>query len=200
MAVIHPIPVELLRQLIRLDAEAGKLYWLPRWPALFSGVGRTADWSCNAWNSRYAGKEALTAPGDDGYLRGSILGKNYLAHRVIFALFYGVWPEADCDHEDTDKSNNRPDNLRNATRRQNLCNRDGNLNSTSQYKGVCWTVSRKCWVAQGNYNGKNRFLGYFSSEEEAARAYDAFASEHHGEFVRLNFPNEHPKGLGPHLA
>jgi hypothetical protein len=37
-------------------------------------------------------------------------------------------------------------------------------------------------------NGKARYIGLFDTPEEGARAYDAAAMQHHGDFALLNFP------------
>jgi hypothetical protein len=42
----------------------------------------------------------------------------------------------------------------------------------SQYKGVCWDIGHEKWRAQSGIDGKQAHLGYHSSEEAAARAYD----------------------------
>lgn len=60
---------------------------------------------------------------------------------------------------------------------------------TSVYRGVSWRPDQKKWQSQGPLSTKRHgHLGYFASEEAAARAYDAAARQHHGEFARLNFP------------
>lgn len=59
---------------------------------------------------------------------------------------------------------------------------------SSQYKGVSWHKSTGKWRAAIMINGKQRHLGEFTDEIEAARTYDAAAYEA-GEFTRLNFPH-----------
>ena len=58
----------------------------------------------------------------------------------------------------------------------------------SHYRGVIWHKSNSKWETRIYENGKQRFLGYFTSEEEAARAYDSHALRLHGAAAKLNFP------------
>jgi len=58
---------------------------------------------------------------------------------------------------------------------------------SSKYKGVCWDSSKGLWMASIYLDGKNKYLGRFTSEREAAGTYDAAAKEHFGEWARLNF-------------
>lgn len=46
------------------------------------------------------------------------------------------------------------------------------------------------WTARLCHNGARIHLGYYADESEAARAYDRAAREYHGEYARLNFPQE----------
>jgi hypothetical protein len=84
-------------------------------------------------------------------------------------------------------------NLRVATISQNVAN--GRKQTTfcrkapsSPFKGVTWRKSDKKWQAQIIVNGKYIHLGYFLNEVVAAKAYDAAARKHFGEFALLNFP------------
>lgn len=92
------------------------------------------------------------------------------------------------DHKDGNTLNNQKSNLRLCTPTQNCRNRRAKTNGTSKYIGV--TTSRsslnKRWIAQIIDNGVNHYLGYFKSEEEAAKAYNEAAKKYHGEFARLN--------------
>lgn len=44
---------------------------------------------------------------------------------------------------------------------------------SSQHRGVSWHKKTRKWQAKIAIQGKNMALGYFTSEVEAARAYDA---------------------------
>ena len=46
------------------------------------------------------------------------------------------------------------------------------------------------WKSSIKAGGKSIWLGRFDTKEEAARAYDVAAIKHHGEFSKLNFPEE----------
>jgi hypothetical protein len=97
------------------------------------------------------------------------------------------------DHKNSDSLDNRRDNLRLATRSQNLYNKPKTKAKTySSFKGVTFRKNRRRWLAAINSNGKRIFLGSFDSEIDAARAYDNAALKYHGEFARLNFSEEAP--------
>jgi hypothetical protein len=93
------------------------------------------------------------------------------------------------DHHDHNTLNNTKENLRAASRSQNQHNARGHADGSSGYKGVHWHSARNSWVARIYVNGVEQHLGMFDSAEDAARAYDAAASKHHGEFAYLNLPN-----------
>lgn len=118
--------------------------------------------------------------------------KVVLMHRVIVERMRGApIPEGlQVDHIDRDTSNNQRGNLRLATIQENARNRAGRQNTISQYKGVAWHKHKRKWIASIKDHGKSQHLGYFASEEEAGRAYDARARELFGEFALLNFPDK----------
>lgn len=94
------------------------------------------------------------------------------------------------DHINGNPSDNRVINLRICSHHQNTMNQLKRKTSVSKYKGVtpCKRSNGKLWIAQIAPNGKRMFLGRFSSEEEAAKAYDEQAKIHYVEFAKLNFP------------
>jgi hypothetical protein len=59
---------------------------------------------------------------------------------------------------------------------------------SSRYKGVSWHKRDKKFYAAIKLNGRPKHLGAFIDEREAARAYDAAAREHFGDFAVCNFP------------
>lgn len=176
-----PTPEEL-RQLLRYDADTGKLFWLPRPISMFPDAR-----SGKIWNTKNAHKEAFKVKDPRGYRRGQVLDQKVWAHRVAFAVFHGRWADGDVDHINGDKGDNRAENLRDATRSQNLQNQASRKGSTSNFLGVSWKNSSRSWVAQIGGDGKTKFIGAFSSEIAAAMAYDEAAKERFGSGARTNF-------------
>ena len=59
--------------------------------------------------------------------------------------------------------------------------------SSSQYKGVTEDRRTGRWKAQMRDNGQTMYLGYFETEEKAARAYDLVALKCRGSKAEINF-------------
>ncbi len=105
----------------------------------------------------------------------------YLVHQVMpFPAPKGfVW-----DHKDRNPHNNLRDNLRIATRSQNMANSTKRVGTSSKYKGVAFDVTIGRWRAR--FGPNREYLGTFDNEEEAAVAYNTTAIERFGEFACLN--------------
>lgn len=104
-----------------------------------------------------------------GYRYIRIADRAYRAHRLAWFYMHGVWPTEEVDHIDGNRDNNRFDNLRLTTRRQNSQNkavhRAGQLYGASYYKPL------KKWRAAIQINKQVRHIGYFDTELEAHEAY-----------------------------
>lgn len=118
-------------------------------------------------------------------------GTAVLLHRSLLGLTKG--DPRFIDHIDGDGLNNRRSNLRLCTRSQNALNRGKRpprrgQRSKSRYIGVSHEYGK--WVAYADFRGKRTYLGRFTSEIEAAHARDSHVRALHGEFARLNFPEQ----------
>lgn len=120
----------------------------------------------------------------------------YLAREIMSAVLgRQLLPGEQVDHIDHITLNNRRDNLRIVSGQLNNRNRSKCLQSTSSsYKGVSWNKKRRKWRAKiqdgeirANGQATPRHLGYFTSEIEAALAYDKAARQSFGEYAALNF-------------
>ena len=119
------------------------------------------------------------------YIRVSIGGKSYYAHRLAVLYMTGAWPKAEVDHEDKDGLNNRWANLREATHSQNGHNQGLRVNNKSGVKGVSWDTGRGKWHATITINGREKGLGRFDTLEAAAEARRNAEAEYHGAFAHI---------------
>lgn len=108
--------------------------------------------------------------------------RNVYMHRAIMGEPDGM----EVDHIDCIGLNNRRANLRLATRSENGRNRRRQKNSASGLKGVSWNAKDRVWVAFISADRKQRYLGQFSTQEEAHSAYVAASNIIHGPFGRPN--------------
>lgn len=138
--------------------DAADFDWLSRWNWSVSSEGYARR------GTRVAGKQVM-----------------FYMHRLMAGCPDGL----KVDHINGDRLDNRRANLRIATSSDNAVNRVKPA-GPSGYRGVRWHCGG--WAMKLVRHGKH-YRGYgFRSAEEAARAYDAAARIHHGEFAVLNFP------------
>lgn len=107
---------------------------------------------------------------------------NFLNHRIIFFMSRGFMPQ-EIDHIDGNKTNNSIDNLRPATRSQNMHNKSMTRFNTSGVKGVHFNKDTKKWAATCKLNSKFHHLGLFPSIDDAAQAVINFRERLLGEYA-----------------
>jgi hypothetical protein len=133
-----------------------------------------------------------------GSLAGSSRGLGYLAiqlngalcysHRLAWFYIYKRWPAFDTDHINLDKRDNRIANLREASRAQNKWNIGPLSNNKSGAKGIrkrLTLTGDERFEVQLQANGKQFYIGTFSSMCEAKLAHAQAAETHHAEFKRI---------------
>ena len=127
--------------------------------------------SNKAWNTRYAYKECRTL--NKGYFQVgiSINGGYYIyaVHRIIFLMVHGYLPDY-IDHIDGNRTNNKVDNLRAATKHENLKNRRLDRRNKSGAHGVSRIEQSGKWRAKITHNGQIIHIGCYKTKEEAVEA------------------------------
>lgn len=106
----------------------------------------------------------------DGYAIVSYKRKNTMLHRLIVDAPKGM----QVDHINGNKLDNRKENLRIVTPKQNSINRKA--------KGAYYSSELDKWKTHVYKDGKIIHLGYFDTKEEAQEVYRKAHVELHGEF------------------
>lgn len=119
-----------------------------------------------------------------GHLICRVDYKIYYVHRLIWLLAHGQAPPQLIDHVNGDRSDNRLANLRPATYAQNKQNSVKSKSVRSGIKGAHYSTSEQKWRSSIGVNGTKIHLGWFSSKEEAAAAYQRAAPLYHREFAK----------------
>ena len=154
---------EELKKVLRYEPETGLFYWL----VCASKRVRIGD---------IAGNKHFN------YIRINVNGRPYLAHRLAFLYMTGTIPNK-VDHKDQDGSNNKWNNLREATSSQNNCNSALHSNNTSGIKGVSWCKRYNKFRARIALDKKTHYLGHYDDAEEARKVIETFRENLHGVFA-----------------
>ena len=158
-------PLEVLDLEFEIDYEAGVLRW--RRPRKH-GV-RNPD--------RVAGSLHHL-----GYICVKFAGRKISAHRIVWKLHHREEPPAQIDHKNGVRSDNRPDNLREATNEENQANSRLKKSNTSGHKGVSWSKSDQRWRVRCQSHGRT-WQGNFKTLDAAAAAVKVARERLCGEFT-----------------
>lgn len=90
-------------------------------------------------------------------------GKTIFMHRIINNTPEGMFT----DHINRNKLDNRKENLRTVTEKQNKYNRPVQKNNSSGYAGVHFDKNKKKWCASISINNKTKYLGRYINKEDA---------------------------------
>ena len=121
-----------------------------------------------------------------GYRQIGIDKKNYLAHRLIYKMFYNLEPDY-IDHIDGNPSNNKIENLQAITHQLNRIKGAGKLykHNKSGTTGVFFNNNRNVWQARIIVKDKIIHLGQFNSVKDAIKARKLAEKEYIEKYVKV---------------
>lgn len=138
-------------------------------------------------------KEIFTHQDKRGYHHGNT--KTYpekFRHRLIWLSVNGPIPEGmQINHKNQIPGDDKIANLELVTPSEN-CRYTRLIRSTNRsgFRGVYRAHDKKKWRGQIFVDNKNICLGYFTTAEAAAHAYDEAAKKYYGKYAVLNFPDK----------
>ena len=117
------------------------------------------------------------------YLRVKFAGRSFLLHRVAWLLMTGGWPCGEVDHADGNGLNNVWANLRLASRAEQCRNVKAASTNATGVVGVSFHRATGKYTARGRSDGREVYLGLFSTITEAARVSREFRDREYGAFA-----------------
>ena len=169
------LPASEVRDLIDYNPDTGVLTWKTR-----SNLKPKAG----SWNERNAGN-VLSTRDSKGYIVIQIYKKKYRAHRIAWLIHYGEWPKLNLDHKNLDKTDNRIENLREATVAQNGHNVGLTTRNSSGHRGIYWHKLANKWSVSICVNRKGMYLGLYEKLGDAVVVRCEAERLHYGEFARV---------------
>jgi hypothetical protein len=118
------------------------------------------------------------------YQSNSIGNRRY-RHKAMHRMIMG-YPDSFIDHRDGNGFDNRKENLRLCTQRQNTWNKSVQHNSKTGFRGVFFQKELGKFRALIRIDGKQKHIGCFSNAIDAAIAWNNQALKSWGEYARLN--------------
>ena len=119
------------------------------------------------------------------YVRTRDIYKGEKRHFYMHQLILGtIGVKAEIDHKDNNGLNNTRDNIKVASHSDNLKNRRKHRGA-SKYTGVSKHLYNR-WIARININGKQKHIGLFDNEIDAAKAYNKAAIETGNPYYVIN--------------
>jgi hypothetical protein len=134
----------------------------------------------NSVRPSFNGKEAGYNNGS-GYRKINIKGIQYYVHRIIYLMQHGKCPKI-IDHIDRNPSNNKIENLREATSSQNAINSFRKRKASSGVTNVSFNKKRNKYGVYVRVNCKNTFFGSFDDLELAELVAQEAKAKHYGIF------------------
>ena len=124
----------------------------------------------------------------NGYaVRGVAISQGKQKTQLMHRLITNCPDDMEVDHINHDKLDNRKSNLRVCSSSENSHNQKMQTKvKSSRFKGVYFNKNANKWQAQIKLDDKNKYLGLFTNEIDAAIAYNVAAIELFGEFALLN--------------
>lgn len=148
---------------------------------IFTYDGRQLRWRHARGSKPAGGVAGCLQP--HGYWRVRLNGKLWYAHRIIYAMHTGEWPDY-VDHKNRDTTDNRISNLRSCSKSQNEWNQKLSARSTSGVKGVSYHKRSGLWCVEIRKNKKRYRLGGYQDIELAELVAMEAREKLHGEFAR----------------
>lgn len=105
----------------------------------------------------------------DGYLILKIKGKQYKAHRIVWLLNKGYYPEKEIDHINRNRKDNRIENLREVDRITNILNREVKVNKDTGVEGIYIDRTTKGLKAVYSFHFQGKSYRFRNLEEAISK-------------------------------